>query len=321
MRKHFKTHFLAANVNRLDETVATDTFFADAPAHDDGIMGHGGATMVQLCAGNTSQSSAVFPMQAESQMAATLEERIRQVGHRTSFFSDNAKAQIGAKVRNILRHCTVADQQSEPHHQHQNHAERRIQEVSHLTNTIMDRTGTPAQHWSLATCCVVHLLNHMAVESLDWQTPMRVMMGQQPEFRHFCSSDGGSQSVVRLADPSFRRAQKLWDGLWALLNTRAAMSSPASHARGQHSPKDRTLRSAPDPENLNLRASTVVMSKQDIAATGVEPSDLLLPEFSPDELLGQTCLGEMEDGHRMRARVSRKMMDADAQPIIKKLNA
>jgi hypothetical protein len=46
MRKHFKTRFPAANVNRLDETVATDTFFADAPAHDDGIMGHGGATMV-----------------------------------------------------------------------------------------------------------------------------------------------------------------------------------------------------------------------------------------------------------------------------------
>jgi hypothetical protein len=48
MRKHFKTRFPEADVNRLDETVVTDTFFADTPAHDDGIVGHGGAMMVQL---------------------------------------------------------------------------------------------------------------------------------------------------------------------------------------------------------------------------------------------------------------------------------
>jgi hypothetical protein len=54
------------------------------------------------------------------------------------------------------------------------------------------------------------------------------------------------------------------------------------------------------------------MSTKDIAAIATEPSDLLLPEFSPDELLGQTCLREMEDGQRMRARVSRKSQDVDA---------
>jgi hypothetical protein len=146
MRKHFKTRFPAANVNRLDETVATDTFFADTPVHDDGIMGHGGARMVQLYVGKTSQFTSVFPMQLESQMAETLEDYIRQVGAPNVLFSDNAKAQIGAKVRNILRHCTIDEQQSEPHDQHQNYAERRIQEVFHLTtNAIMDRTGTPAQ--------------------------------------------------------------------------------------------------------------------------------------------------------------------------------
>jgi hypothetical protein len=59
-------------------------------------------------------------MQLESQMAETLEDCIRQVGAPNVLFSDNAKAQIGAKVRNILRHCTVDEQQSEPHHQHQN---------------------------------------------------------------------------------------------------------------------------------------------------------------------------------------------------------
>jgi hypothetical protein len=127
MRKHFKTRFPAANVNRLNETVATDTFFADTPTHDDDIMGHGGATMVQLYAGKMSQYTRVFPMQCASQMPGTLVDFIRQVGAPNVLFSDNAKVQMVAKVRNILHHYSIGDQQSEPHHQHQNYTERRIQ--------------------------------------------------------------------------------------------------------------------------------------------------------------------------------------------------
>jgi hypothetical protein len=33
MRENFKSCFLAANVNQLNETVATYTFFADTPKH------------------------------------------------------------------------------------------------------------------------------------------------------------------------------------------------------------------------------------------------------------------------------------------------
>ena len=85
------------------------------------------------------------------------------------------------------------------------------------------------------------------------------------------------------------------------------------------------LWSAPDPDNQNLRASAdaresgdgsgkaVAMSAKDAAAIAAEPSDLLLTEFSCDELLGQTCSQEMlEDGHQTRARVSRKVLDMDA---------
>jgi hypothetical protein len=114
MREHFKTRFPAANVNRLDETVATDTFFADTPAHDDGIMGHGGATMVQLHVGKTSQFTSVFPAQLESQMAETLEDYVRQVRAPNVLFNDNAKAQFGGKVRNILRQCRTTVRAAPP---------------------------------------------------------------------------------------------------------------------------------------------------------------------------------------------------------------
>jgi hypothetical protein len=52
--KHYKTWFPATNVSCLNETIATDTFFSDIPAFDDGIMGHGGSTMLQLYCGCTS---------------------------------------------------------------------------------------------------------------------------------------------------------------------------------------------------------------------------------------------------------------------------
>jgi hypothetical protein len=67
----------------------------------------------------------------------------------------------------------------------------------------MDCTGTPAQHWLLTTLYVMFLLNHMAGESLQWETPMRVSTGQKPDvsallqmFRWWepvCCQTGGSK--------------------------------------------------------------------------------------------------------------------------------
>jgi hypothetical protein len=51
LHKHYKTRFPAANISRLNKTVATDTFFSNIPAIDDGVLGHGGSTMLQLYCG------------------------------------------------------------------------------------------------------------------------------------------------------------------------------------------------------------------------------------------------------------------------------
>jgi hypothetical protein len=96
--------------------VAADTFFANAPAHGDGIVGHNGTTMQQLHVGRTSQRAEGFPMQSKSQMPGTPKDFARKVGAPNMPFSYNAKVQIGAKVQNILRHHSIKDQQWEPHH-------------------------------------------------------------------------------------------------------------------------------------------------------------------------------------------------------------
>jgi len=185
MQKHFETRFPAANVSRLDDVVATDTFFSDTPAHDDGILGHGGATMVQLYTGVKTQFTKAYPMTRESEMPGTFEDFIRQVGAPNALFSDNSKVQIGKKCNEILRMYGISNFQCEPHHQHQNPAERKIQEVKKMTNAIMDRTGTKAKYWLLCLLFCVTLLNHLASASLDWETPTYKATGQRPDISKF----------------------------------------------------------------------------------------------------------------------------------------
>ena len=98
-RKHFKSRFPAANVHCLNEWFATDTFFSDTPAHDVGILGHGGATMLQLFAGKENSFLAGYPICEEGQMPHTFEDFICDHGAPIGLFSNNAKTQIGKTVQ------------------------------------------------------------------------------------------------------------------------------------------------------------------------------------------------------------------------------
>jgi hypothetical protein len=180
---HFKSCFPAANVPCLHGTVATDTFFSDVPAHDDGVLGHGGATMVLVYC--NSRLTRGYPMTSEHDMYHTLEDFICQEGAPDALLSHNAKAQIGKNVQQILRMYRIPDFRCEPHYQHQNYAERRIQELMKTNNALLDCAGTPAAYWLLAILYVINLMNHLAVASLDWKTPLEVAHGQKPDFSPF----------------------------------------------------------------------------------------------------------------------------------------
>jgi hypothetical protein len=144
---------------------------------DDGILGHGGSTMLQLYCGCTSHLIAVYPMKTDHEMANTLEDFIRRYGAPNVLFSDNARAQIGRTVREILRMYAIKDFQCKPHHQHQNFAERQIQEVKKCCNILMDRTGTPATYWLLCTEYAVYILNRLSSPTLNQKTPLEVATG------------------------------------------------------------------------------------------------------------------------------------------------
>ena len=325
-RKHYRSRFPAANVDRRPEWFATDTYFSDTSAHNDGIPGHGGAQMLQLYTGVDSLFLAGYPMRTKDQMPDTLEDLIRDFGAPKGLFSDNAKEQTSAAVKSIERMYCIKDYQCEPHHQHQNFAERRIQDVKRLVNTIMDRTGTPAVYWLLCTLYVIYLLNHVVHEKLGGLTPITKAFGYEADISalltfhwwqpvyYAADSDFPSQSKEKLGR-WVGVAEKQGDALTYLVLTDDTFQVIARSA----------IRPASDPMFPNKRAETVEGNLKPAGGEspskyiytvadklGIDPTDLKLPLFSPDELVGLTFLKPTEDGQTLRAKVVRKIRDQDS---------
>jgi Reverse transcriptase (RNA-dependent DNA polymerase) len=335
LRKHYKSRFPAANVSRLNETVATDTFFSDVIAHDDGILGHGGTTMLQLYCGCTSLLTAGYPMKTGDEMAGTLQDFIRHHGAPNALFSDNAKAQIGHAVQEILRMYAIKDFQCEPYHQHQNYAERRIQEVKKLSNQLMDRTNTSPHLWLLCVNYSIYLLNRLATASLDWKTPIEAATGQQPDisallaFRWYepvyfraplkqsfpSSSLERTGRIVGIAEHqgdalTFLVLDDLTDKVVARSELRSALDPNAPNLRAEN---PQALANFHSDGGEYSAAAKPIMSASDVADINVNPSDLKLPKFTPSELLGLTFLRELDDGNTYRATVARKIIDKEAE--------
>jgi hypothetical protein len=95
--------------------------------------------------------------------------------------SDRAQLEISNCVKEILRALIIDDWQSEPHHLHQNFAERRYDTVKTRVNIIMNRTGCPAFGWLLCLMYVCFLLNHLAAGVHNWRTGLEVLQGSTPD--------------------------------------------------------------------------------------------------------------------------------------------
>ena len=86
--------------------------------------------------------------------------------------SDNAWEQTSKKVLEILRNYNIIKHNSEAGHQNQNPGERRLQDAKRTTQTLMDRTGTPAASWLLTLLFVVGLFNHITNAQINDMAPI-----------------------------------------------------------------------------------------------------------------------------------------------------
>ena len=346
-RKHFKTRFPAANVRRLNEWQAMDTFFSDTPAGDDGIPGHGGCTMMQLFVGLKSKHLAGYPMKSEKQVAEAMEDHIRKVGAPIGIKSDMAKSEMHGRAKDIMRMYEIDDCHSEPYNEWQNDVERYVQNVKRTMNNTMDRTGCPQKWWLLCALFCIMILN--VLPNVHGEIPQTVVTGEVQDISKFMHYHFWQEVFVESHKEGKREEKARWcypannvgDELtyWVLLNDTKELVARSN------------VRPAADPlyPNLRLRPTetkpVVETVTEDEPARGESPSmpatsgepenpgsvpsktskspiynlqdqfdvPVKLPRFAPDKLLGMTFLHDIGDGQVVRAKIVKKVEDLDAK--------
>ena len=122
-----------------------------------------------------------YPMKSGKQFVNTLEDNIRRQGAMDKILSDSAKTEISNKVMDILRAYHISNWHSEPYHQNQNPAEWRYRTIKPWSNTVMNRSGAPANCWLLCLIYVCYVLIHIACSALDGKIPLLTLTGITPD--------------------------------------------------------------------------------------------------------------------------------------------
>ena len=154
MKKHLKSRNPALNT----------------PAVDSGVK------QAQVFVGRDTLVTDAYPMKSRKQFVNTLEENIRRRGAMNKLLSDSAKTEISNKVTDILRAYHISNWHSEPYHQNQNPAEWRYRTIKSWTNTVMNRSGAPANCWLLCLIYVCYLLHHIASTAHDGTIPLSLIL-------------------------------------------------------------------------------------------------------------------------------------------------
>ena len=164
------------NIPRRHEAVATDTLYSDTPAFDSG------STAAQFFIGRSSMFRTARRLgSSDKSFANTLSDEIRKYGAMDKLVSDNAKAEISEKVKDILRTFAIDDWQSEPYKGNQNFAERGWRDTKTKVNSLLNSSGAPAAAWMLALEYICFVQNHTAVDSLGGRTPIEWLLGYTPD--------------------------------------------------------------------------------------------------------------------------------------------
>ena len=338
MKRHLKSRNPALNVPRRHEAVATDTVFSDTPAVDSGVK------QAQVFVGRDTLVADAYPMKSGKQFVNTLEDNIRRRGAMDKLLSDSAKTEISNKVMDILRAYHISNWHSEPYHQNQNPAEWRYRTIKSWTNTVMNRSGAPANCWLLCLIYVCYLLNHIACTALDGKMPLLALTGITPDISIILLFTFYQPVFYATYDQHFPSESEERAGYWVgfgehcgdamthkILDqdtqkiiyrsaVRPKKSSTPNHRLAPHGGEVSTSSDpsedknssgsptgAPEGSSPGQKAPTVfIRSRDEENPSGSKP----MPTFDPSDLIGRTfLLPPEENGERHRAKVTRKVVE------------
>ena len=287
-------------------------------------------------------------MKSEKQVGQAFEDHIRKIGAPVGLKSNNAKSELHGCTKDIPHLYSIDDAQSEPQYQHQNEAERKIQDVKHTMNNAMDRTGCPARVWLL--CVIFTLMLFCHLPNSNGEIPLAVQMGQIPDISkimhfHFWQEvlveshhKDTTEELARWCYP----AEGVGDELtYMVLLTESEQLVPRSNVQPATDPlysnfRKRPYTNMPIPTSSPFKVETVDDDDDDdeygnssrMTAPSGEPVQsgspiynvqdrfdvpVNLPQFSPEELLGLTFLYDTGDGEHVCAKIVKKIHDRDAE--------
>ena len=178
MRRHLKSRFQMLRHKRLNEVIATDTYFSSTKSIE-------GFHCAQVFFDMTSKMLYVAGMKTESEFPDVYLDFIRQHGIPSALRRDNAKSEMSQRVRQIHRDLVIADQWTEPHSPWQNPAELNgVKYLKSHAQVLLDRTGAPDTMWFLAQDYLAHVHNLSANRQINWKIPEQVSRGGTPDISH-----------------------------------------------------------------------------------------------------------------------------------------
>ena len=317
LKKHYKSPFPALNVHRRDEPVATDTIYSDTPAIDDG------SKCAQFFVGTKTLYCDIYGMKTDSQFVNTLEDNIRERGAMSKLISDCAQVELSKRVLDVIRSLCISSWQSEPHQQHQNPAERRFQTVKKMTNTLLDRSGSPASTWLLAMTYVCFLLNHLYCASIKG-IPAQHLTGSTPDISPLLRFYWWQPVYYKVDDSCFPSNTRELRGRFV------GIAEHVGHAMTFKILTDDTskiisrsnVRSADVPMEYNLRLDPlcgepkqIVKSKNDTIDDNPDQNEIQqkpMPMIHPSDLVGRSfLLNENENGEKFRAKIVKAIHEHD----------
>ena len=266
--------------------------------------------MAQSVVGKRSLVTDVYPLKSQKPFVNTLEDNIRFRGAMTKLISDYAKVEISNKVKDILRMYHSSSWSSEPYHQNQNPAEGRYCTIKSRTNTIMNRTGAPADCWLLCMIHASYILNHLSCEALDGTVPLGVLYGVSPDISiiilytfyppvfyaiHIQSYPSDSEERAacwvgfgeHVGDALTHKL--LDDDTKKMLYRSAVRPSDSAHPNKRLVPDRGESYKTPKP-------IVFVRSRQDDSQSATKS----MAEYNPDDLIGRTfLLSKNEQGERL----------------------
>ena len=278
-----------------------------------------------------------YPMKSAKQFVNTLEDNIQRRGAMDKLLSDSAKTEKSNKVMDIIRAYHISNWHSEPYHQNQDPAEWRYRTIKSWTNTVMHRSGAPANCWLLCLIYVCYLLNHIACTALDGKIPLLALTGitpdisiillftfYQPVFYATYDQHFPSESEERAGYwVGYAMTHKILDHDTQKIIYRSAVrpkkSSTPNHRFAPHGgevsassdPSEDKISSgsplgSPDGSSPIQTPTVFIRSRDEENPSGSKP----MPTFDPSDLIGRTfLLPPEENGERHRAKVTRQVVE------------